>query len=282
MSDYINNVESAGELARLDHQAGLVIDAIGHLPPALRGKPFQNILDLGCGSGRWVLDMAYHYPDAEIIGVDISSTLVEYARARAKTMNRYNVKFISFDALEGKMSELGRGSYDLINLRFAVGWLRGLDQWTKLLERCHHLNTIGGYTVVTEGEGLYTDSSALHRLYEIIVQALRRGGYGFPSFGHDLGVAAHVGTLLYHSGFSGVNVEGEAINLSFYHPEENMAWLKSFNALIAEAGPFFITTGVTTAEELAELRMQVDSELYGDAFSGVGSLFTFYGMRVRA
>ena len=281
MSDYINNAESAGELSRLDHQAGLVMNAIGHLPHTLRGRPFQKILDLGCGSGRWALDMAYYYPDAEIVGVDISSTLVEYAQARAKTMNRHNVKFIPFDALEGNLSELGRGIYDLVNLRFAVGWVRGLERWTKLLQRCHHLNTPGGYTMVTEGEGLSTDSPALHRLHEIIVQALRLGGYGFPSSRQDLGMAAQLGTVLYASGFSRVAVEGGAINFSFYNPEENMAWRNSFTALIAESGPFFTTMGVTTAEELAELSVRLGSELYDEAFSGVGSLFTFYGMRVR-
>jgi SAM-dependent methyltransferase len=281
MSDYINSVESAGELARLDHQAGLVIDAIGHLPHALRGRHFQNILDLGCGSGRWALDMAYHYPDAEIVGVDISNTLVEYARARAKTMNRQNVKFLIFDALDGNLGELGRGSYDLVNLRFAVGWVRGLDRWTKLLERCHLLNAPGGYTVVTEGEGLYTDSSALSRLHEMVIQALRLGGYGFPSSGQDLGLAAQLGTLLYSVGFSRVALEGGAIDFSFYNPEENMAWRNSFHALIAETGPFFLKMGVTIAEELAELSVQVGSELYDEAFSGVGSLFTFYGMRVK-
>jgi ubiquinone/menaquinone biosynthesis C-methylase UbiE len=196
MSGYVNNAESAGELVHLDHQAGLVIDAIGHLPHDLRGRPFQKILDLGYGSGRWALDMAYDYPDAEIVGVDISSTLVEYVRARAKTMNRHNVKFILFDALEGNLSEIGKGSYDLVNLRFAVGWVRSLNQWTKLLQRCSQLNTPGGYTIVTEGEGLYTDSPALSRLYEIIVQALRLGGYGFPCSGQDLGIAAQLGTLL--------------------------------------------------------------------------------------
>jgi SAM-dependent methyltransferase len=281
MSDYVNNVESAGELARLDHQAGLAIDAIGHLPHNLRGRPFQKILDLGCGSGRWALDMAYHYPDAEIVGVNISRTLVEYARARAKTMKRQNVKFILFDALEGSLSELGRGRYDLINLRFAVGWVRGLDWWTKLLERCHHLNAPGGYTVVTEGEGLYTDSSALSRLHEMMILALRLGRYGFPSSGQNLGLAAQLGTLLYSVGFSQVALEGGTIDFSFYNPEENIAWRNSFHALITESGPFFITMGVTTAEELAELSMRVGSELYDEAFSGVGSLFTFYGMRVR-
>ena len=281
MSDYINDADSAGELSRLDHQAGLVSQAIGHLPHALRGRHFQSILDLGCGSGRWALDMAYHYPDAEIVGVDISNTLVGYARARAKTMNRHNVKFIQFDALEGNLGELGKGGYDLVNLRFAVGWVRGLEQWTKLLKRCSALTAVGGYTVVTEGEELSTDSPALHRLYEIIVQALKLGGYGFPSFGQDLGVAAQLGTLLYSSGFSGVTIEGGAINFSFYNPEENMAWCNSFHALIAESSPFFITMGVTTAEELAELSMSVGRELYEEAFSGVGSLFTFYGMRKR-
>jgi SAM-dependent methyltransferase len=282
MSDYINDAESAGELARLDHQVGLVIDAIGHLPHKLRGRRFQKILDLGCGSGRWALDMAYQHPDAEIVGVDTSNTLVEYARARAKTMNRHNVKFILFDALEGNIGELGKGSYDLVNLRFGVGWVRGLDPWTKLLKRCFALTAGGGYTVVTEGEGLATNSPALHRLYDILVQALRRGEYGFPSSGRDLGVVAQLGTLLYCSGFSGVTIEGGAINFSFYNPEENMAWRDSFHALIAESSSFLITMGVTTAEELAELSVRVGRELYDEAFSGVGCLFTFYGMRVRA
>ena len=60
-----------------------------------------------------------------------------------------------------------------------------------------------------------------------------------------------------------------------------MAWRNSFHSLIAESSSFFITMGVTTAEELAELSVRVGRELYEEAFSGVGSLFTFYGMRKR-
>ena len=278
---YINDTESAGELSRIDHQAGLITQAIGYLPHELRGIHFKKILDLGCGSGRWALDMAYHYPDAEIIGVDTSKLLVEYGRARATTTKRDNLTFMEFDALKGHLDAPGKGSYDLVNLRFAVAWARGLDQWTMLLNRCHELNSIGGYTVVTEGEGLYTSSLALRRLYEIIVQALGRGGYGlFPSE-HDTGIAAHLGALLTLSGFSEVGVEGGAIDFSFYNQEANMAWRRSFQALITESSTFFITMGVTTAEELAELSVRVCSELYQETFCGVGSLFTFYGMRVK-
>lgn len=277
---YINNAESAGELSRIDHQARLVTQAIGHLPYELRGIRFKRILDLGSGSGRWALDMAYRHPSAEIVGVDISNILVEYARARASTMNRVNVTFQPFDALQGNMNELGKESYDLVHLRFAVGWVQKTE-WLHLLHRCHELNMIGGYTVITEGEGLYTESPALHRLYEIIVQALTRGRYGLPSLGHDLGLAAQLGTLLCSVGFAEVGVQAGAIDFSFYNQAENMAWCNSFTALISECSTFFLQMGVTTPEELAELSVRVGSELFEETFSGVGSLFTFYGMRVK-
>jgi SAM-dependent methyltransferase len=277
---YINDANAPGELSRIDHQAGLVTQAIGHLPYELRGIRFKRILDLGCGSGRWALDMAYRYPNAEIVGVDISPLLVEYARARANTMNRANVTFLPFDALERDLSELGTGRYDLVHLRFGVGWVQKTE-WINLLHRCHELNMIGGYTVVTEGEGLYTESPALRRLADIILQALGRGGYGLHATERDLGLAAQLGTLLSRSGFSEVGVQAGAIDFSFYNKEENMAWRNSFIALIAESSAFFTTMGVTTPEELAELSVRVGSELFEETFSGVGSLFTFYGMRVK-
>jgi methylase of polypeptide subunit release factors len=32
----------------------------------------QRILDIGTGTGIWALDMADQYPEAEVIGVDLS------------------------------------------------------------------------------------------------------------------------------------------------------------------------------------------------------------------
>lgn len=33
---------------------------------------FNSILDIGCGSGCWVIDMAKQYPRAEVIGMDLT------------------------------------------------------------------------------------------------------------------------------------------------------------------------------------------------------------------
>jgi ubiquinone/menaquinone biosynthesis C-methylase UbiE len=37
--------------------------------------PLENpasILDIGCGTGQWAMDMAEKYPDCEVMGVDLS------------------------------------------------------------------------------------------------------------------------------------------------------------------------------------------------------------------
>ena len=92
-------------------------------------------------------------------------------------------------------------------------------------------------------------------------------------------MAAHLGALLSTRGFSQVSVEGGAIDFSFYQKKENMAWRNSFQALILESSTFLISMGVTTVEEIAELSVRVGAEMFEERFCGVGSLFTFYGMR---
>ncbi|KAK8872335.1 methyltransferase LaeA [Apiospora arundinis] len=42
-----------------------------HVRPLLCNEP-QRILDLGCGTGIWCIDMADQYPGASIIGWDLS------------------------------------------------------------------------------------------------------------------------------------------------------------------------------------------------------------------
>ncbi|KFY22784.1 hypothetical protein V491_02730 [Pseudogymnoascus sp. VKM F-3775] len=42
------------------------------------GDSPQKILDLGCGTGIWCIDVADEYPSAEVIGVDIAPTQPEW------------------------------------------------------------------------------------------------------------------------------------------------------------------------------------------------------------
>jgi Methylase involved in ubiquinone/menaquinone biosynthesis len=66
-----------GEVNRLDFQHYLLNQAIktnhvAHISP----QNTTNILDLGCGTGRWALEMSAEFPQAQIIGLDIETPLI--------------------------------------------------------------------------------------------------------------------------------------------------------------------------------------------------------------
>ncbi|KAK7039779.1 S-adenosyl-L-methionine-dependent methyltransferase [Favolaschia claudopus] len=46
-------------------------------PEALYDPAPRRILDLGCGGGSWAFDIAFQFPNAELIAVDASPTLLE-------------------------------------------------------------------------------------------------------------------------------------------------------------------------------------------------------------
>lgn len=43
-----------------------------HRAPMIKNHLPARILDLGTGTGIWAIDMADKYPEAEVIGVDLS------------------------------------------------------------------------------------------------------------------------------------------------------------------------------------------------------------------
>jgi methylase of polypeptide subunit release factors len=55
-----------------------LLDAIERLP-----APPRRILDVGTGTGVGALWLAERFPDAEVLGVDISPEMIEQARAKA-------------------------------------------------------------------------------------------------------------------------------------------------------------------------------------------------------
>lgn len=90
----------------------LGLRAIEALAPQLG----ETVLDVGCGTGQSVLQLADRVGrDGRVTGVDISSTLLEVARRRAS--GRSHVDFIEADA-QGLV--LPDGSFDGVFSRFGV------------------------------------------------------------------------------------------------------------------------------------------------------------------
>lgn len=53
----------------------------------------QTILDVGCGGGQFTLELAKQFPEAQIVGIDISSQAIEFAEERLQETSLKNVRF---------------------------------------------------------------------------------------------------------------------------------------------------------------------------------------------
>lgn len=102
-----------------------------HLAP-LTERP-QRILDLGCGTGIWAMDMADKYPSAVVTGCDIASIQPQFVPT--------NCVFQIFD-IESNWNF--RGEYDFIHARDLVLTIR---DWDELLMKALGCLRPGGYSI---------------------------------------------------------------------------------------------------------------------------------------
>lgn len=100
-----------------DTDAGLaalapyLLAALNECAPEGRFKAF----DIGCGPGSTTLEVAAAFPDAEIVGCDVSSELAEIARRRASDWP--NIRVVEGDA---ELIAAREGPFDLFFSRHGV------------------------------------------------------------------------------------------------------------------------------------------------------------------
>jgi len=100
----------------------------------LGARPGDGVLEIGCGTGRNLVKMARRYPQARFFGLDVSSEMLESARAaiaRAGLESRIRVAqgdATSFDAA----SLFGRPSFERVMISYALSmippWREALSQ----------------------------------------------------------------------------------------------------------------------------------------------------------
>ena len=75
----------------------------------LDGRPVARAVDIGCGAGPAAVAIALHYPDAEVLAVDINDDALRLATVNASLADAGNVRPLHSDLLAAT-----DGSFDLI------------------------------------------------------------------------------------------------------------------------------------------------------------------------
>jgi ubiquinone/menaquinone biosynthesis C-methylase UbiE len=176
---FVQDRANQEELARLQIQDRMATEAMGGVlseqpDPAI----FQRVLDVACGPGGWLIEVAKTYPSIPmLVGVDVSSKFVEYAKAQAEAEGVSDrVQFRSMDVL--RMLEFPSDYFDLVNQRLGGSFLRTWD-WPKILQEMRRVALPGAVIRITESDSSETNSPALTRLLQILIEVLHQSGQTF-------------------------------------------------------------------------------------------------------
>ncbi len=271
---YPLDAENAAEMARLLSQGRLVTKMMGGLFSERSDlSTIHDVLDIGCGPGGWVLDVARAYPEVKVVGIDISQLMTEYARSQAWTHQLQNASFRVMDIL--KPLDFPDSSFDLINAR-TIAVFMPTTAWPSLLEECVRVSRPGGTIRLTECD-LWgsTNSPAFEHFIELCMQASKLAGRGFSITGRDFGVTPMLGRLLRDAGCKNIQRKAHANDFSA-GTEAHAGMYQDTMVFFKLVQPFLIKTGVTTQEEVDRLYQQTLEEMRSDDFCAVAFFLTVW------
>ena len=145
---YIIDAESGAEMARLINQDHCMNEAMkGLFPASVDLDTVVDVLDVACGPGGWVEEVAFLYPHLKVVGIDISRSMIEFAKQRAEVQFLDNTSFEVMDARQPLA--FPDGAFDVVNARFMAAFLPRRE-WPGLIKEFTRLTRPGGTIVLTE------------------------------------------------------------------------------------------------------------------------------------
>ncbi|KAF2112111.1 methyltransferase LaeA [Lophiotrema nucula] len=141
-----------------------------HQAPIPQNWEQPRILDLGCGTGIWAIDMADRYTNAEVVGLDLVNIQPEKIPP--------NLRFRVPRDYESPWT-LGEDSWDLIHMRMACG---SVSSWPELYQKIFaHLRPGYGWIEHVEidleprcDDGTLPPNSDVRKWYDYLADATSR------------------------------------------------------------------------------------------------------------
>ncbi|CAO3617561.1 unnamed protein product [Mucor hiemalis] len=116
----------------------------GNVLPSIPTSLPRNakVLDLGCGSGCWVMEMAIDYPEYEMTGVDMADMF-------PTTIRPENVKFDLINILDGL--PYPDNYFDFVHMRLMIIAFRS-SEWDYVLKEIFRVLKPGGLVELVESD----------------------------------------------------------------------------------------------------------------------------------
>jgi ubiquinone/menaquinone biosynthesis C-methylase UbiE len=273
---YFIDAESTAETARLMYQDRLTTEQMSgvlHEHSLEKISTLRSVLDLACGPGGWVVDLAYASPNAQIVGVDISKNNISYAQSQARAQGLDNARFQVMDIL--KPLDFPDNSFDLINARLLFSFMPK-HAWVPLAQECQRILRPGGILRMTEMSDGSTNSLACNQLNAQVTKALFLTGRSFSPDGQTTGIAPMLGRFLLDANYVSLSKAAYAVDASA-GMDAHWQFYQNYKVLYRLLKPFLLQMKVTTSEEFESLYEQALEDIESDTFCAMNFILTVWG-----
>lgn len=274
---FVQDKSDQDELTRVRIQDQMITNMMGGvLPEQPDPTKFEYVLDVACGTGGWLIEVARTYPSIKkLVGIDISKRMIDYARERAKEQQVDDrVEFFVMDAL--RLLEFPDNYFDLVNQRFGASWLRTWD-WPKMLAAYQRVTRARGTIRITEGEFLAGGSDTAHqRLNQLLLQAFHSSGNIFTP--EPDGVTSQLASLLHqYAGIRDQQTRSHVLRYRVGTPEWQIGY--DDTKLIYRTILPFLRKWTQVPDNYEQLYQQMLSEMQQPDFTATWNLLTAWGTK---
>lgn len=198
-----------GEVNRLDFQHYMMRYALrGNYAAPIGANP-RRILDVGCGTGRWAIEMAQLFPQAAVVGVDITPPERDTMSAptgQTGDLDAKNATFLTGNVLE--RLPFDDAAFDFTHQRYMIGAIP-LDSWPRAISELARVTQPGGWVEIVEADTSIGGGPALQQADAWVGAVLSRRNL-------DIHLARQVGPWMERAGLRNVAVRQVGLPLGAY------------------------------------------------------------------
>lgn len=158
------------------------------------GNSHPLYVEIGCGKGRFLTEMAESHPETNFLGIEKFSSVLLRALQKRALMTEDNLYYLRFDA-EGLTEIFGPGEVDRIYLNFSDPWPKD-RHWKRRLTSTEYLKR---YDTVLAPGGIIEFKTDNEGLFDFSVESAKEAGWEITVLTRDL----------YRSAYAEGNVQTE-------------------------------------------------------------------------
>lgn len=262
--------KDSGEVQRLDFQHFLLKYGLQGNFLAPLEQP-SSILDVGCGTGRWAMELAQQFPNAQVIGVDLVST-ERFTTGYGLLKPPDNYTFVRGNALEGLPFDAN--SFDFVHQRLLVAALPR-DRWLPVVRELERVTRPDGWVELAEcGTPQDDPSNPYPRLWDTWIAFCRTRGIDFT-------IGRSIGAMLQQGGLQQVQQHEVLFPMGKWGGRVGVMSSEDCLAVGKALGPGVVAAGIVSADQYDALLEATTAQFSRPTGQSILSFYIAYGQKGR-